>query len=125
MRDKANEWYRRASLFVLPTVSDGFAISQLEAMAHGLSVIATPNCGEVVTHGEDGFIVPIRDSFALASAIQSYLKNPGILAAHSAAALKKVARFSLESLSQKLQELERETANLRLSDANPHQRLSA
>ena len=125
MRDKANEWYRRASLFVLPTVSDGFAISQLEAMAHGLSVIATPNCGEVVTHGEDGFIVPIRDSFALASAIQSYLKNPGILAAHSAAALKKVARFGLESLSQKLQELERETANLRLSDANPHQRLSA
>jgi glycosyltransferase involved in cell wall biosynthesis len=116
MRDNAGEWYSRANVFVLPTLSDGFAITQLEAMAHGLPVIATPNCGEVVTHGEDGLIVPIRDSFALAGVIQNYLRNSGLLAAHSAAAVKKAARFSLESLSHKLRELERETANVHSSD---------
>ena len=40
--------YRSADLFVIPTLSDGFAITQLEAMAHGLPVIATPHCAEVI-----------------------------------------------------------------------------
>jgi glycosyltransferase involved in cell wall biosynthesis len=125
MRENASEWYRRANLFVLPTLSDGFAITQLEAMAQGLPVIVTPNCGAVVTHGEDGFIVPIRNSAAVAGAIRNYSRNPGMLAAHSAAAVKKAARFSLESLSQKLQEFERATVNPASLDNNPHQRLSA
>jgi glycosyltransferase involved in cell wall biosynthesis len=68
-RDKTSEYYRWADVFVLPTVSDGFALTQLEAMAHGLPVIATPNCGRVVNDGEDGFLVPARDAEALADAI--------------------------------------------------------
>src|SRR5690606_31583694 len=65
----ASNAYRWADVFVLPTLSDGFAITQLEAMSHGLSVIATPNCGDVVGHEEDGLIVPIRDAEALANSI--------------------------------------------------------
>ena len=61
--------YRWADVFVLPTLSDGFAVTQLEAMAHGLPVVATPNCGDVVTHERDGLIVPIRDPHALARGI--------------------------------------------------------
>jgi len=41
-RDQAADWYRQSDVFVLPTISDGFALTQLEAMAHGLPVIATP-----------------------------------------------------------------------------------
>jgi len=47
-RDRATREYLVADAFVLPTLSDGFAITQLEAMAHGLPVIVTPNCGAVV-----------------------------------------------------------------------------
>jgi glycosyltransferase involved in cell wall biosynthesis len=101
MRDNAGEWYRRADVFVLPTLSDGFAITQLEAMAHGLPVIATPNCGDVVTHGVDGFIIPIRDSVALAGAVGRY-RNPNMLAAHRSAAVNKAAGFSIENLSRRL-----------------------
>ena len=118
-REKASKWYRRSDVFVLPTLSDGFALTQLEAMAHGLPVIATPNCGEVVTHGEDGFIVPIRDAAALAGALNSYLANPAMLAAHGGAALRKLAKFSLESLAQNLKALEKKTlicADKRKSD---------
>jgi len=61
----------KADVFVLPTISDGFALTQLEAMSFGLPVITTPNCGDVVAHGEDGYIIPIRDPAALAAAIQN------------------------------------------------------
>jgi glycosyltransferase involved in cell wall biosynthesis len=101
-RDQAGDWYRQADLFVLPTVSDGFALTQLEAMAHGLPVIATPNCGRVVTDGVDGLIVPVRDGAALARAIDRYREEPELGASHGAAALRKAAQLSLESLSQRL-----------------------
>src|SRR4029077_18394116 len=44
-REKAADYYRNADLFILPTLSDGFAITQLEAQAHGLPVIASKCCG--------------------------------------------------------------------------------
>ena len=94
--------YQRADAFVLPTISDGFAITQLEAMAHGLPVIATPNCGEVVTHGVDGLIVPARDAKALAEAILSLAGEPANVAAMSAAAFGKSRQFSISRLAGQL-----------------------
>lgn len=95
--------YAQCDLFVLPTISDGFAITQIEAMAHGLPVIATPNCGQVVTPGVDGEIVPIRDGAALAEAIRKFDKDRDLLHAMSEAALKKSRQFSLENLADNLE----------------------
>jgi glycosyltransferase involved in cell wall biosynthesis len=105
-RNQIGEWYRKADIFVLPTISDGFALTQLEAMAHGLPVIATPNCGEVVRHEVDGLIVPARDAEALALAIHRYLQDPGLLQDHRAAAPINASRFSLNSLATNLAQLE-------------------
>ncbi|MGK7896153.1 MAG: glycosyltransferase family 4 protein [Xenococcus sp. (in: cyanobacteria)] len=62
-----------ADIFVLPTLSDSFGLVHLEAMACGLPVITTPNCGSVVRDGIDGFIVPIRDARILADRIERLL----------------------------------------------------
>ena len=105
-RDRTEEFYRSADLFVLPTLSDGFALTQLEAMAHGLPVIATPNCGEVVTDGIDGLIVPASDSNALAEAFQLILQDPVKLEAMSEATQAKVKQFSLGRLGEDLESLE-------------------
>ena len=106
-RDRTDEFYRSVDLFVLPTLSDGFALTQLEAMAHGLPVIATPNCGDVVTDGIDGLIVPGSDSNALAEAFQLLIQDPEKLRSMSAATGAKVEQFSLGRLGENLEEVER------------------
>ena len=106
-RDRTEEFYRAADLFVLPTLSDGFALTQLEAMAHGLPVITTPNCGEVVSDGVDGLIVPASDANALAEAFQFLIQDPDKLQAMSAATAAKLEQFSLSKLEENLDALER------------------
>lgn len=105
-RDRVREFYSRADVFVLPTLSDGFALTQLEAMSHGLPVITTPHCGRVVTDGEDGFVVPARDPAALARAIQTLAEDPERREAMSEAARQTLSRFSLDRLDKNLRELE-------------------
>jgi glycosyltransferase involved in cell wall biosynthesis len=114
-RKRAEAWYQQSDLFVLPTLSDGFAITQIEAMAHGLPVITTPNCGEIVTDGIDGFIIPVRDAEALAKAFARYVGNPGLLHAQQAAARQKAAQFTLSRLAGNLAMLQN-----RLRNTVPH-----
>jgi glycosyltransferase involved in cell wall biosynthesis len=61
----------RASLFVLPSVTEGISLTLLEAMARGLPVVCTRVGGnpEVVAEGETGLLVPARNPQALAEAI--------------------------------------------------------
>ena len=109
-RDKAPEFFGNADLFVLPTLSDGFALTQLEAMAYGLPVITTQSCGKVVTDGVDGAIVPTRDSAILADSIRSFIQDPATLEGMSESARSKVTQFSLSVLGENLREVERRLA---------------
>lgn len=86
----------RADVFVFPTLSDGFGLVQLEAMAAGLPVIATPCCGDVVRHGHDGFIVPPRDPAAIVDALESLRADPDRYGRLSAAAALRPLDFSPE-----------------------------
>ena len=103
-RDRTAEVYRSADIFVLTTISDGFAITQLEAMAHGLPVIASPNCGRVVDEGVDGLIVPARDAEALAAAIARLDGDRALLAEMSVKALAKSRLYSLDNFARILLE---------------------
>jgi len=101
-RDAAAQWYLQSDVFVLPTLSDGFALTQLEAMAHGLPVIATPHCGSVVTDGQDGFLIEARNPERLASAIRCYAHDRGLLNTHRQAAPGKCAGFTIGKLAERL-----------------------
>lgn len=104
-RDRAVEWYLQSELFILPTLSDGFALTQLEAMAHGLPVIATPNCGRVVEEGKTGFIIPPRDPEALAAAILKFVADRNLSSAMSPACLESVKTYSLAAYGRRLIEI--------------------
>ena len=43
---------------------------QLEALACGVPVVTTPQCGGAIRDGQEGFIVPVRDAQALADRIE-------------------------------------------------------
>jgi len=69
-RTEITRFFQSADVFVLPTLSESFGLVHLEALACGVPVITTPNCGSVVRDGIDGFIVPPRDAEALADRIE-------------------------------------------------------
>jgi glycosyltransferase involved in cell wall biosynthesis len=62
---------RRASLYVHSSVEDGFGLAPLEAMSAGLPAVVTDMTGmkDVIGNGRNGFIVPSRDTDALAECI--------------------------------------------------------
>jgi len=73
-----DDWYRAADLLVLPSLSEGRPNVVLEAMSHGLPVVATDVGGipELVAHGETGLLVPPEDVKALAGALAAMLADP-------------------------------------------------
>jgi glycosyltransferase involved in cell wall biosynthesis len=101
-RIEADRCFRWADVFVLPTLSDGFAITQLEAMAHGLPVVTTPCCGEVVSDHRDGLVVAPGDSGALASALEELAAEASLVSKMSMNCPDKVRQFSLEAYGQRL-----------------------
>lgn len=72
VRDDIPEILAAASMFVLPSVTEGISLTLLEAMASGLPVIACNVGGnpEVVADGRTGILVPPRDPAAIAEAMQ-------------------------------------------------------
>ena len=69
-RSQVAQLYRRAHAMILPTISDGFAITQLEALAYGCPVIASQFCGEVVSPGVNGWLLPSIEPEAIADTIR-------------------------------------------------------
>jgi glycosyltransferase involved in cell wall biosynthesis len=94
--------YSSSHVFVLPTLSDGFAITQLEAFAHGLPVITTRHCGRVVEEGKTGYIVPARDAEALAMAILQFLKTPSLLKEMGDHCRKEVQAYNIDAYADGL-----------------------
>lgn len=89
-------------VFVLSSVTEGLAMTLLEAMAAGRPIVATRVGGnpEVVEDGVTGLVVPPRDPAALAGAIRALMDDPGRAAAMGSAGRERVReKFSLEAMA--------------------------
>lgn len=69
---------KAADVFLFCSRTEGLPNSLLEAMAAGLPIVATdaPGCRDVVRHGFNGLLAPVRDIPAIAGAVERLLADP-------------------------------------------------
>jgi len=76
----AERLYRDSDVFLFPTLSDGFGLTQLEALGQGLPVIASANCGQVVEDRVSGLVLSEITPEAIADAVMQLVRDRDLLA---------------------------------------------
>ncbi len=79
-RDDMAAVFQQAHVVCLPSYREGLPKALIEAAACGRPIVTTdvPGCREVVREGDNGFLVPPRDSALLAVAINRLLADPAL-----------------------------------------------
>jgi len=110
-------FYRSLDLYFNTSVHEGIPMSILEAMAHGLPVIA-PDVGgisEVVSNGEDGYLIENRDPRAFAEKCFLLYENKQLRRRMAGAAKEKIVKsFSVENMAAQYHELYLKVVNKKL-----------
>ena len=72
---------REHDVLVFPSLFEGFGMVITEAMSQGLPVITTPHTAgpDIISDGQDGFIVPIRSHEAIVEKLTLLLENRALL----------------------------------------------
>jgi glycosyltransferase involved in cell wall biosynthesis len=97
-------------LFVFPSLKEGLGVAMLEAMASGLTVIASASGGVVdaIEDGVSGVLVPPADAPALAAAITRLWRDEAVRRRIGAAARQRACeRFSVAAMARRTMELYR------------------
>jgi len=80
--DDILSFYRATDAVVIASVSEGFSLVCLEAMACGLLTIATESVGihsEVIRHGENGYLFPVNDHESLGRILSGIISGKIII----------------------------------------------
>jgi glycosyltransferase involved in cell wall biosynthesis len=95
-RDDVAPYYEAADVFALSSYSEGSPNVLLEAMDYGVPIVATAvgGVGEMIGHGEQGWLVRSGDAEELARGIVTLLSNDDLRTTLSAAARQSLAAYS-------------------------------
>jgi glycosyltransferase involved in cell wall biosynthesis len=106
-----------ADVFVLPSRREGTPFALLEAMSHGLPVIATRFGGadEIIEPGTNGVLVPIDDPGQLAVAVEDTVNDPAAARAMGERGRRTLSRFSEDQMFTQTLELLEAAAGRRQS----------
>ena len=106
--DKA-AFFAGLDVFLMPSKSEAWGLAALEAMAHGVPVIASDIGGlrEIVKHEETGWLVPANDARALAGALIYAFQRREALDEMGQRARDRAAQFTIEATAQKTEQFYR------------------
>jgi glycosyltransferase involved in cell wall biosynthesis len=106
--DKVAKFYKDADVLIVPTLSDGFALTQLEALSYRLPVIASRFCGDVVRDGVDGIVLPEITPNAISERLREVMIDSSVLNRFSTESCVR-PEFGLAAISQLLSGVRRST----------------
>ncbi|MCL2247778.1 MAG: glycosyltransferase [Oscillospiraceae bacterium] len=89
-------YYNQAKVLVLTSEAEGFPLVLNEAAQHGVPsvIFKIPGLEDIITHGENGYIVPQDDLQAMADKLVSLLRDDALLSEMSVSAINGSERFS-------------------------------
>ena len=122
-RDDMPAVFAEANLVCLPSYGEGVPRSLIEAAACGRAIVASdvPGCREVVRHGENGLLVPARDSRTLANALATLIEDSALRAKMGARGRVIFLReFSEEIVLEQTLTVYRDLLGSRWPDASRH-----
>ena len=95
---------RNHDVLVLPSLFEGFGLVLVEALSQGLPVIASEHTGapDIIEHGREGFIVPIRSVDAIEDCLGACLRDRSRLLEMRQAALNTAKRLRWENYRRQL-----------------------
>lgn len=98
-RATLNYIYNTSSIYVAPSLQEGWGLTVGEAMICGNAIVCTDTLGfqEMVTDGKEGIIVPTRNSLALANAILAFIDNPELRVSMAQAAVNTIQNFKWDT----------------------------
>lgn len=118
IEDIAALW-ARCHIAALPSRREGLPKALLEAASLGRPLVATdvPGCRDVAVDGETGLLVPVDDAKALASAIETLVRDSALRAKLGANGRRRVENlFSSTAIGTEIAAIYRDMAELRIAD---------
>jgi GalNAc-alpha-(1->4)-GalNAc-alpha-(1->3)-diNAcBac-PP-undecaprenol alpha-1,4-N-acetyl-D-galactosaminyltransferase len=101
-QDQLEDIYLGASIFAFTSSSEGFPNVIGEAMSAGLPVIAfdcVAGPSDMITDGQDGFLVPLNDTDVFESRLETLLRDEELRLELGAKARESIKRFSAEEVA--------------------------
>jgi glycosyltransferase involved in cell wall biosynthesis len=94
-------------IFIITSKEEGLGTSVLDAMASGLPVVSTRGggLGEMIEHGQGGFLTAVKDSVRIAEFIEKLLIDKKLRESFGKFNLQSVKRFSIENTIEKTIEI--------------------
>jgi glycosyltransferase involved in cell wall biosynthesis len=99
------EYYKKASVFIFPSIAEGFGKVVLEAMASGRPVITTPIPKPAVRDGIDGFYIRSRDVEALKDKMLYFYEHRDEIARMGHNASEQACHFSWDRFSAQVADI--------------------
>lgn len=106
--------YREASMLVLPSLTEGFGITALEAMTVGVPVVASNRGALPEVVGDAGVLVDPENVSDISNALEQVLSDSGMRRSMTERGLRQAQRFSWSESAERLYEAYR-AARLRRS----------
>jgi glycosyltransferase involved in cell wall biosynthesis len=99
---------KAAKIFVLSSLLEGFGIVILEGMRAGLPVIST-DCpvgpGEILENGKYGILIPVKDPYSMAAAVNKLLKDSQLYEKYSTLSQQRVKEYDIKVIAKRYDEL--------------------